>query len=96
MLYYDTIDLSEVVDIGKSNKSKEWVICQYCFFNQWFNFQDSGCNGCNDLTILSPNISGIAIIAVEGVNYRCIIHDIIKAEAIYLLENSVLDDRGYT
>ena len=37
----------------------------------------------------------IAIITVKGVDCHCIIHDISKSEAIHLLENSVLDDRGY-
>ena len=42
------------------------------------------------------NISDIAIITVKGVDYRCIIHNIRKSEAIHLLENSVLGDHGYT
>ena len=40
-------------------------------------------------------ISDIAILVVKGVYYLCIIHDINKCEAVNLLENSVLDDRGY-
>ena len=40
--------------------------------------------------------SDIAIITVKEVDYHCIIHDVSKSEAIHLLENSVLDDRGYT
>ena len=40
-------------------------------------------------------INDIAIITVKGVDYHCIIHDISKSEAIHLLENSMLDDRGY-
>ena len=39
--------------------------------------------------------SDIAIITVKEVDYHCIIHDVSKSEAIHLLENSVLDDRGY-
>ena len=56
-----------------------------------FKFQDSVCN---DLTMLFVNISYIAIITVKGADYRCIIHGISKSEAIHLLENSVLEDRG--
>ena len=41
------------------------------------------------------NISDIAITTVEGIHYRCIIHDINKSEVINLLENYVLDDCGY-
>ena len=56
-----------------------------------FKFQDSVCN---DLTMLFLNISYIAIITVKGADYRCIIHGINKSEAIHLLENSMLEDRG--
>ena len=36
----------------------------------------------------------IAIITVKGVD-GCIIHDMNKSEVAHLLENSVLDDRGF-
>ena len=94
MLYYDRIDISEGIDFTKSNRSKEFM-SQYCFFNHGFKFEDSVCNVCHDLTILSVNISDIVIITVKDVDYRCIIHNIIKSEAINLLTNSMLENRGY-
>ena len=45
--------------------------------------------------MLCLNISDIDIVSLKGVNYCCIIHDISKSEAIYLLENSELEDGGY-
>ena len=63
--------------------------------NAWFKFQDSVCNGCQDLTMLSLNISDIVIITVKVVDYCFIIYDIKKFEAINLLENSVLEDCGH-
>ena len=95
MLFYDRIDISEGIDLAKSNNSKECMICHYWFFNHGFKFQDSVCNGCHDLTMLSVNISDIAIITIENIDYPCIIHNISKSEAINLLENSVLEYRGY-
>ena len=71
------------------------MISHYCLFNHGFNFQDYVCNDCHDLKMLSVNISNIAIITVKNVDYRCIIHNIIKSEAINLLKNSVLEDSGY-
>ena len=41
------------------------MICHYWFFNDGFEFQDSKWNGCHDLTMLSVNISDIAIITVK-------------------------------
>ena len=65
----------------------------YChpllIFESWFKFQISVCNDCHDLIILCLNIRDIGIISVKGVDYRCVIHDISKPEAIHLLENSV-------
>ena len=61
-------------------------IRHYWLFNHGFKFQDSVCNGCHDLTMLSVNISNIAIITVKNVDFRCIIHSISKSEATNLLK----------
>ena len=45
--------------------------------------------------MLCLNISDIAVITVKNVDYRCIMYNINKSEAIHLLENSVLKDRGH-
>ena len=71
------------------------MTCHYWFLNYVFEFQDYICNGYHDLTTLSVNISDIAIITVKDVDYRCIIHNISKPEAIDLFKNYVLDDSGY-
>ena len=44
-----TIELIEEIDLAKSNKSKECMICHYCFFNHGLNFQDYASNHCDDL-----------------------------------------------
>ena len=95
MLYYDRIDISKGIDPTKSNRSKECMICNYSFFNHEFKFQDSVCDECHDLVMLSLNVRNIVIITVKNVDYHCIIHSISKSEAINLLESSVLEDCGY-
>ena len=45
--------------------------------------------------MLSVNIRDIAIITIKNVDYFCIIQKISKSEAINLLQNFVLEDRGY-
>ena len=47
MLYYDRIDISKGIGVGKSNGSKECLICHYWCFDRGFKFQDSVCNGCH-------------------------------------------------
>ena len=96
MLHYDSIDINEEIDLDKSNNSKECMICHYWFFNHGFTFQDSVCNGCLVLSMLSVNISDIAILAIRNVDYCFIVHDISKSKAINLLKNSVLENEGYT
>ena len=71
---------------NRINNSKECMICHYWFFNHLFNFQDYVCNSCHYLTMLSVNISDIASITIKNVDYRCIIHNIIRSEAINLLK----------
>ena len=95
MPHYDKIDISEGINLTKSNNSKECMISHYWLFNHGFKFQDSACNGCRDLSMLRVNISDIAIITVKSVDYRHIIHNISKSEAINLLKNPVLEDRGH-
>ena len=71
------------------------MICHYWFFNHGLKFQDSVCNVCHDLTMLSVNRSDIAIITVKNVDYYCIIFNISKSKAINLLGKSVLEDSEY-
>ena len=94
MLYYDRTDISEGTDHNKSNRSKEYVICYY-FFNHGFKFQESVCSGFYNLTMLCLDLNDIAIITVKNVDYRCIIHNISKSEAINLLKIYVLESLGY-
>ena len=68
MLYYDTIDISEGIDPTKSNKSREWMIYHYFFFNHAFKSEDYVFNDCHDLPILSINISDIANMTVKNVD----------------------------
>ena len=39
MLQYEKIDVSKEININKSNKSKECMLCHYWYFNP---FQDGG------------------------------------------------------
>ena len=88
--------ISGRIDPTKSNKSRECMICHYWFFNHGFKFQDYACTGCHDLTTLCLHTGDIVIITVRNVDHSCIMYNISKSKAFHLLENSVLEDRGYT
>ena len=50
MLEYDRLDISEGIDMDKTNKSKECDICHYWYFvDKNFNYEKYLCNGCHDL-----------------------------------------------
>ena len=95
MLYFDRIDISEGVELARSNNNKECMICHYWFFNHRFRFQDSLCNGCNDLTVLCLKISNIIIITDKNVDYCPIIYNISKYETINLLKSAVSENPRY-
>ena len=67
MLYFDRIDVSEGIDVNKTNASKECDICHYWYFlNYSFKFQSNVCNRCHDLLMMSMNLSDIAILNIKG------------------------------
>ena len=49
MLYFDSIDVSEGIDINKTSASKECDICHYWFFlDKGFQSQMHVCNRCHE------------------------------------------------
>ena len=65
MLYYDRIDLSAGIDVATSNESKECMVCHDWYFNHGFNFQNSDCNDCHDLTKLCLNLSDTLLLLLK-------------------------------
>ena len=50
MIEYDRIDISEGIDVNKTNASKECDICHYWHFKDiGFKYEPYLCNGCHDL-----------------------------------------------
>ena len=69
-------------------KIKNATIGQYWCFNPGFKLQHLICNDCYDLTMSCLTVTNIAIITVKIVDYRFVIHNISKYEAINLLKKS--------
>ena len=79
MLYYDRIDISEGTDVNRTTASSECCICHYwLFLNYSFKFQPNVCNRCDDLLMMSLDLSDIAILNIKGSDYRCIITYLVK------------------
>ena len=95
MLQYERIDVSKGIDISKSSKSKECIICHYWYFKDiGYKFQPYVCNGSHDISMMAYELKNIAILNVKGVDYRCVFWGVTKTEAINMLSNSKLDDKG--
>ena len=80
MISYERIDKSESIDFNKSQKSKECMICHYFYFSDGFKYQ--------------PYVCDFFIVTMKNVDYRVYIVGADKKAAIYLLNNSVLEDES--
>ena len=71
MLEYHRIDISEEIDINKTNASKECDICHYWYFlDKGFKYEPNLCNGSHDLMQKDLNFNDVAIVSVKKINYR--------------------------
>ena len=95
MLQYKRIEVSEGIDVNKTNASKECMLCHYWYFKDvGFRFEPHVCNKFHDVLMTAYELKNIAILHVRGVNFRCILWDISRGEAVNRLNNSVLEDKG--
>ena len=95
MLEYDRIDISEGIDVNKSNdKSKEYDICHYWYFlNKNFSYQPHLCNGCQDLMQKAMSFNDVAIFSIKDSHYRIHFWYMSKEDAISIMQNSNLIDK---
>ena len=94
MLQYDRINASEGIEINKTSKLKECMLCHYQYFEDvGYKFQQYLCNGCHSVSIMAYELKNIAILNAKGVDYRCILWGISRDEAVNRLNNSVLEDK---
>ena len=71
MLESGRIDISEEININKTNLSKECDICHYWYFKDvGFKYENYLCNGCHDLMQKPISFNNVAIVCVKGSAYR--------------------------
>ena len=94
ILEYDRIDISEGIDINKTNKSKECMLCHYWYFlNKNFSYEPYLCSGCYNIMQKSNDFKDIAIVNVKKSTYRIYFQYMSKREAKSLMTNSNLIDK---
>ena len=83
MLEYDRIDISEEIDINKTNASNECDICYYWYFlDKDFKYELYLCNGCHDLIQKAMNFNDVAIVSVK------------RSDAIDIMKSSNLNEKS--
>ena len=71
MLEYDKIDISEGIDINKTNESKEFKICHYWYFKDIdFRYEPHLCNGYHGLMQKAVSFNDVAIVYIKRSAYR--------------------------
>ena len=94
MLECDRIDISEGIDVNKTNLSKECDIYHYWYFkNIGFKYGPYLCNGCHDLTQKAMSFNNIAIVYVKGNAYRISFWYMSKDDAVNIMNGSNLNDK---
>ena len=96
MLEYEGIDISEGIDVNKTNLLKECDICHYLYFTDiGFKYEPYLCNGCHGLMQKAMSFNNIAIAYVKGNAYRINFRYMSKDDAINIMNGStLLDKRG--
>ena len=91
MLKYKRIDISERIDINKTNLSKECDICHYWYFKDiGFKYEKYLCNGCHDLMQKAMSFSNVTIVYVKENAYRTHFLYRSKDDAINIMNGSNL------
>ena len=71
------------------------MICHYWYFKDIeFKYQSYVCNKCHDLSMVVQDLKEFMILNIKGVDYRCYVFNMSKNDAITLLNNSVLYNKG--
>ena len=94
MLEYERIDISDGIDAGTSNKSKECMLCHYWYFlDKNFSYGPYLCDGCYNMMQKCNKLKNIAIVHVKKSVYRIYFLYMSKREAKKLMVNSNLIDK---
>ena len=70
------------------------MICHYWYYADGFKYQPYVCNGCHDFSMSVQNLKDFFIVTIKNFAYRDYIAGVDNKAAVYLLNNSILSDKG--
>ena len=95
MLEDNRIDISEGIDVNKTNLSKECDISHYWYFKDiGLKYGPYLCNGCHDLRQKAVSFNNVAIVCVKENAYRVHFWYMSKDDAINIMNGSNLADKS--
>ena len=96
MFEYDRINISEGIDINKTNKSKECMLCHYWYFlDNNSSYGPYLCDGCNNIMQKSNNFKNIAIVRIKKNVSRIYFLYMSKREAkVLMADTNLIDKKG--
>ena len=96
MLEYEKIDISDGIDVHKSDKSKKCMLCNYWYFlDKSFRYGPFLCDGCYNMIQKCNKLKNIAIIHIKKSLYRIWFLFLSKREAKKLMTNfNLIDKKG--
>ena len=94
MLEYDGIDISEGIDINKTNPSKEFKMFHYWYFKEiGFKYEPYLCNYCHSLVQKAISFNDVGTVYVKGSAYRIHCWYMRRNDAISIVNNFNLIDK---
>ena len=94
MIGYEKINISEKIDVDKTNKSKECMPCHYWhFLCKHFSYGPYLCDDCYNFSQKSTDFKNIAIVHIKKNTYRIYFKHMSKHEAKKLIKKFDLIDK---
>ena len=72
----------------------KYMVCQHYYFKDKFDYQPYVCNKCHDFSKTVMNLSDFFVLNIKGIENRVYISGINEKEAVNILDNFVLGNKG--
>ena len=71
------------------------MICHYWYFkDSGYKYEPYVCNRCYNLSVVVYDLNDFMILIIIGIDYRCYVFNMSRSDAINLLNNNWLDNKG--
>ena len=96
MIEYNRTDISEGIDVNKTNSSRECSLCHYYYLLDInFNYQKYLCDGCHDISTKANSMHNLAIAYNKGNAYRINFAFMTKDNACAVIKSAnIIDKKG--